>query len=74
MTSFAGVPIDYVAEYHEARRFMGTRGTNMQGLLESVGLLYLNCPNDMIGWYESLLNEVIRRKFMMEFNPPLWAN
>ena len=68
--SFDGVPIDYLAEYHEARRFMGERGTDMERLVQSIGLLYLNCPTSMSGAYESLFGEAMRRKIMMDFNPP----
>ncbi len=70
--SFSGAPIDYLAEYHEARRYMGIRGTNMDNLIKGIGLLYLNCPDEFRSAYESLLNEATRRKIAMEFNPPPW--
>jgi hypothetical protein len=67
--SFEGVPIDYRAEYIEARRLMGLKSTDQDRLIETVALLYFNCPESYNTQYAALLNEISDRqriKFMHE--------
>ena len=63
---FHGTTINFSDEYHEARRQMGTVGTDMAALAYHVGLLYLNTPNDK--WmqaYSILLQEINMRADML---------
>lgn len=59
---FHGTEINFADEYHEARRQMGTVGTDMDQLTYHVGLLYLNTPNEK--WadaYRILIQEIEMR-------------
>lgn len=59
---FHGAEINFADEYHEARRQMGTKGTDMEALSYHVGLLYLNTPNEKWSMaYGTLLQEINMR-------------
>lgn len=62
---FHGTEIDYRAEYHVARNLMGTKGTDLDELTKKVGLLYLNCPEDMRPHYLALIEEIAQRQTML---------
>jgi hypothetical protein len=64
---FHGTIIDYRDEYHVARKMMGTKGTDLDELIKKVGLLYLNCPEDMQPHYLALINEIEQRQMMIDF-------
>lgn len=64
---FNGTEIDYSFEYTEARKFMGTKGTDLDLLIGNVGHLYLQCPDDMQSAYLALLDEIQKRKMMIDF-------
>lgn len=63
---FNGTEIDYRKEYHEARQFMGRKGTDLDQLLSTVAHLYLQCPDDMQPAFQALLHEITERKTMLE--------
>jgi len=65
MSSFADATIDYKFEYTEARKLMGTIGTDMDLLFDSVTLLYLNCPEDLQDVYIALIHEITDRQHML---------
>ena len=69
--TFNGTEIDYRFEYTEARKFMGQKSTDMNQLTSSVAHLYLQCPEDMRVAYQSLLQEITRRKEMLDLMPLL---
>ena len=58
---------NYAFEYHQARKMMGTKGTNLQHLSYCVGLLYLNCPDEWSGPYLDLLDEIDLRWRILNF-------
>ena len=60
--SFEGATIDYKAEYIEARRLMGLKSTDQDRLIETVALLYFNCPESYNTQYAALLNEISDRQ------------
>lgn len=54
--------IDYLAEYHQARDFMGTKGTDLDLLLNNVAMLYFNCPERLETIYRALMLEITHRQ------------
>lgn len=64
--TFNGTEIDYRFEYTEARKFMGQKGTDMDQLTSTVAHLYLQCPEDMRVAYQALLQEIQRRREMLD--------
>jgi len=62
---FQGVEINYATEYHEARKFMGTKGTDLDELFEKVILLMVNAPAKWVMPYQSLADEITRRASML---------
>ena len=62
--TFHGAEVDFAKEYCEARKLMGQRDTDLEKLFESVGLLFLNCPEDLNMHYQSLLEEITARQGM----------
>ncbi len=63
--TFHGADIDYSKEYVEARKLMGHRDTDLDQLSYSVGLLYVNCPEDLTTHYAALLEEITTRQSMI---------
>lgn len=63
--TFHGAEVDFAKEYCEARKLMGQRDTDLEKLFDSVGLLFLNCPEDLTSHYQSLLLEITARQGMI---------
>ena len=58
---FQGTEINYAEAYHDARRMMGTKGTDMDDLTYHVGLLYVNAPEKWVEPYQMLIEEIDMR-------------
>ena len=58
---FQEVEIDFAEAYHDARRMMGTKGTDMDDLTYHVGLLYVNAPEKWVEPYQMLIQEIDMR-------------
>lgn len=63
--TFHGAEVDFAKEYCEARKLMGQKSTDLDDLSYSVGLLYLNCPEDLNTHYLALLEEITKRQAMI---------
>jgi len=66
MGEFQGAQIDYAEAYHEARRLMGLRTTDMELLHYNTMLLYLNAPATWSDAYLHLTDEIQTRINMIE--------
>jgi hypothetical protein len=69
--TFHGTTVNYADALVEARKFMGQKGTDMNRLTTTVAHLYLNCPEDMQPHYQALLQEITRRREMIDLMPLL---
>lgn len=54
--------IDYKYEYLQARKMMTTKGADMDNVIHCIGLLLLNCPDDMVDAFTALLLEASTRQ------------
>ncbi len=66
MGEFQGVQIDFAAAYHDARRMMGLRTTDMELLHYNTMLLYINAPEAWVEPYLALCDEIQTRIHMLE--------
>ena len=64
---FNETEINYADELVEGRRLMGLKSTNLDDLLSTVAHLYLQCPQDMVSHYIAMIEEIGRRKTMIDF-------
>jgi hypothetical protein len=62
---FYGAPVDYRDEYVQARKLMGLKGTDLDALLHTVGLLYVHCPDHVSSMYAALIEEITARQSMI---------
>ncbi len=60
--TFYGAPVDFRDEYVQARKLMGTVGTDLDKILETVGFLYLYCHEDLAPVYRALMEEIQMRQ------------
>lgn len=64
--TFQDAEINFAEAYHDARRLMGLRTTNMENLHYNTGLLYLNAPEKWVEPYLMLMEEIQFRINMIE--------
>lgn len=65
---FYDAEIDIEKEYHEARELMGTVGTDLSQLYQTVLHVYLNLPTKCGKWemaYQALLREIVMRQSIL---------
>jgi len=65
IADFQGVKINFKTEYHEARKFMGTKGTDLVQLYKKVILLMVNAPEKWVYGYQMLADEIQMRNQML---------
>lgn len=65
MGMFQGVEINFAEAYHEARKMMGTIGTDMDDLSYNVMLMYVNAPDKWSPVYFNLINEIEMRQAVL---------
>lgn len=65
MGDFQGTEIDFSEAYHDARKLMGTVGTDLNDLHYNVGLMYLNAPDKWVEPYLMLMTEITMRQEIM---------
>lgn len=63
--TFHDCEVNFATEYHEARKLMGTKGTDLDRLYETVTLLYLNTTGRWVKPYQVLLNEIEDRQIIL---------
>lgn len=62
---FHGAEVNLAEEYHEARKMMGQKSTDLELLYEKVTLLYLNTNDKWQRPYFFLLNEIEDRQAIL---------
>ena len=62
---FQGTETNFATEYMEARKLMGTKGTDLTELRYNVGLLYVNTPEKWAKAYEALIYEIDLRQELL---------
>jgi hypothetical protein len=58
--------IDFSKEYHEARKLMGTKGTDLDKLLKAVCYCYVYAPDEWTTHYITLIHEIEMRQVYQE--------
>ncbi len=67
MGMFQDVEINFAEAYHEARKMMGTIGTDLNELSYNVTLMYVNAPDKWVKPYFNLVNEIEMRQAALRF-------
>ena len=62
-----GAEVNFSTEYSKARELMGTKGTDLERLMETCALMYLNCPEWMANDWRALIDEIERRQLFDVF-------
>ena len=65
MGTFHDCEVNFQTEYHEARKFMGLKTTDMDELFSKVTLLYLNAPPKWHTPYLNLIYEIEDRQLLL---------
>ena len=65
MGTFHKCEVNFATEYHEARKFMGLKSTNLDDLFDKVTLLYLNTPEKWRAPYLALIWEIEDRQLII---------
>lgn len=65
MGKFQGTKINYSEAYHDTRKLMGTKGTNLTKLQYNTSLLYVNAPEKWAEPFMNLIDEIELRHEML---------
>lgn len=63
---FQGVEINFAEQYHQIRRMMGTKGTDLGDLSYNTTLMYVSCPDKWMIPYSMLIEEIDMRYNMLQ--------